>query len=318
MNPLAVHFGLILHNPQELSINGALGPGQTTNMFLSDSIEQASRILAVASPSHGFDPATVDFSTITELVSNEGVRPTTDWNGVEEQVDLICETIDVEGDYTWNSNTPPSQEPMLMISVLHESSAIRYGNYEGHSISLTNPSLIHESTGQAYSHESLITSENGQPYAKVTLHYPSSEMPGGKYLFNTGTSLSSSVEINLYDPNEPSFDTESLDENCDDSVDLTDQESYDLFDKYVTRFSTIAWGQGTSADLQLPYLSSPVSEYTVISVAQQGSGSANSLVSATSTTLSASNPEPPEMQNLSVVFAVVESSTRRYRSTYRN
>ena len=180
------------------------------------------------------------------------MRPTTDWNGVEEQVDLICETIDVEGDYTWNSDTPPSQEPMLMISVIHESSAIRYGNYEGHSISLTNPSLIHESTGQDYSHESLITSENGQPYAKVTLNYPSSEMPGGKYLFNTGTSLSSSVEINLYDPNEPSFDTESLDENCDDSVDLTDQESYDLFDKYVTRFSTIAWGQGTSADLQLP------------------------------------------------------------------
>ena len=303
LNPLAVHFGLILHNPQELSINGALGPGQTTNIALSDSIEQATRILAVASPSHGFDPATVDFSTITELISNEGVRPTTDWNGVEEQVDLICETIDVEGDYTWNSNTPPSQEPMLMISVIHESSAIRYGNYEGHSISLTNPSLIHESTGQAYSHESLITSENGQPYAKVTLHYPSSEMPGGKYLFNTGTSLSSSVEINLYDPNEPSFDTESLDENCDDSVDLTDQESYDLFDKYVTRFSTIAWGQGTSADLQLPYLSSPVSEYTVISVAQQGSGSAASLVSATSTTLSVPNPEPPEMQNLSVVFA---------------
>ena len=32
LNPLAVHFGLILHNPQELSINGALGPGQTTNI----------------------------------------------------------------------------------------------------------------------------------------------------------------------------------------------------------------------------------------------------------------------------------------------
>ena len=109
-------------------------------------------------------------------------------------------------------------------------------------------------------------------------------MPVGKYLFNSGTILDSSVEIELFDPNGPSFETGELDENCDGNVDLTDEENFDLFDDYVSRFSTIAWGQGTSADLQLPYLSSPVSEYTVIAVAQQGSG-ANANLALQRTTL---------------------------------
>ena len=301
LNPLAVHFGLILHNPQELSISGALGPGQIANIALTESVEQASRILAVASPSHGFDPAAVDFSTITELLSNEGVRPATDWIGIEEQISSVCERIEVYGNHELNPDTS-AYEPMLEVNVRHESSAIQYGNYEGHSISLENPTLIHEPTGTPYNHLQLSDSANGQPQAKISLFYPTSEMPNGKYLFNTGTSLDSSVEINLYDPYGPTYDTEELEENCDGSVDLTDAESFDLFDKYVTRFSTIAWGQGSSADLQLPYLSSPVSEYTVISVAQQGSGSAAKLISATSTTLSTPNPDPPAMENLSVVF----------------
>ena len=127
-------------------------------------------------------------------------------------------------------------------------------------------------------------------------------MPEGKYLFTTGTSLGSSVEIQLYDRYGPDGETENDQEECENNLDLTDEESFDIFDKYVTRFSTIAWGQGSSADLQLPYLSSPVSEYTVIAVAQQGSGESATLVAAVSTTLSEPNPEPPTMENLTAVF----------------
>jgi len=54
--------------------------------------------------------------------------------------------------------------------------------------------------------------------------------------------------------------------------------------------------------LALPALSSPMSEYTVIGVAQQGSGAGATLVSAVSTVLSVPNPEPPQMQNLTLVF----------------
>ena len=302
LTPLAVHFGLILHNPEELSINGALGPGQTTNIALTESIEQATRLLAVASPSHGFDPATVDFSTITELISNEGLRPTTDWVGVEQQVNSVCETIDVDGGHEWNPQTS-SHEPMMIIGVEHESSAIQYGNYEGYSLSTTDEVLIHEPTGQSYNSVSMNTQSGTQSSPSVSLYYPTADMPAGKYLFNSGTTLDSSVEIELFDPNGPSFETGELDENCDGNADLTDEENFDLFDDYVSRFSTIAWGQGTSADLQLPYLSSPVSEYTVIAVAQQGSGSSANLVSAVSTTLSVPNPEPPAMENLSAVFS---------------
>ena len=300
--PLAVHFGLILHNPEELSINGALGPGQTTNIALTESIEQATRLLAVASPSHGFDPATVDFSTITELISNEGLRPTTDWIGVEKQVNSVCETIEVDGRHEWNPQTS-SHEPMMIITVEHESPVIEYGNYEGYSISVTNEALVHESTGQTFDAVSMNSQSSSQSSPAASLYYPTADMPAGKYLFNSGTTLDSSVEIELFDPNGPSFETGELDENCDGNVDLTEQENFDLFDDYVSRFSTIAWGQGTSADLQLPYLSSPVSEYTVIAVAQQGSGTSANLVSAVSTTLSVPNPEPPVMENLSVVFS---------------
>ena len=302
LSPLAVHFGLILHNPQELAINGALGPGQTTNIALSESIEQANRILAVASPSHGFDPATVDFSTITELISNEALRPATDWPGVEENIVSVCEEIDHYGDHEWNPETE-SREPMLKIIVRHVSDAIEFGNYEGYSFSMTNHELVHVETGQSYDHLPLSTSNNGQPQTFIRLNYPTSEMPTGTYLFNTGTSLDSSMEIELHDPYGPSYDESETREECEGNLDLTDTESFDMFDKYVTRFSTIAWGQGSSADLELPYLSSPVSEYTVIAIAQQGSGQSANLVSAISTTLSVPNPEPPAMENLSLVFS---------------
>ena len=119
----------------------------------------------------------------------------------------------------------------------------------------------------------------------------------------SSTEYASSIEFEMqWDDGELRPEETNKNSGCNDDYDLTDGEIFDIFDQYVGRLSSIAWGQGSSADLSLPYLSSPLSEYTVIGVAQQGSGTSATMVSAVSTTLSETNPEPPELQNLSLVF----------------
>lgn len=297
LTPLALHIGLILHNPQELSLTGSLGPGQTTNIALSGEIEQATRILAVASPSQGFDPATVDFSTITELISNEVLRPATDWVGVEENIQKVCESLDPWTNSYWNDMTQ-QEEATLYIGVRHVSDESRYGGTQIQA-SAPNAELIEESTDMPVEFYDTPYQDSDGRYI---LQYDMTEMSPGSYDFTTNTDIGSSLTILIGDSHHD-WEPEINDENCEEQVELTDEENFEIFEEYVTRFSTIAWGQGSSADLQLPYLSSPVSEYTVISVAQQGSGQSANLVSAISTTLSVPNPEPPAMENLSLVFS---------------
>jgi hypothetical protein len=297
LTPLALHIGLILHNPQELSLTGSLGPGQTTNIALSGEIEQATRILAVASPSQGFDPATVDFSTITELISNEVLRPATDWVGVEENIQKVCESLDPWTNSYWNDMTQ-QEEATLYIGVRHVSDESRYGGTQIQA-SAPNAELIEESTDMPVE---LYDTPYQDSDGRYILQYDMTEMSPGSYDFTTNTDIGSSLTILIGDSHHD-WEPEINDENCEEQVELTDEENFEIFEEYVTRFSTIAWGQGSSADLQLPYLSSPVSEYTVISVAQQGSGQSANLVSAISTTLSVPNPEPPAMENLSLVFS---------------
>ena len=296
LTPLALHIGLILHNPQELSLTGSLGPGQTTNIALSEEIEQATRILTVASPSQGFDPATVDFSTITELISNEALRPETDWVGVEENIQKVCENLDPWTNSYWNDMTQ-QEEVVLYIGVRHVSDESRYGGTQIPA-SAPNAELIDESTD-------MLVDLYDAPYqdsdGRYILQYDMTEMNPGSYDFSTNTDFDSSLTISRGDSHHD-WEYENNDEKCEEQVELTDEENFEIFEEYVTRFSTIAWGQGSSADLQLPYLSSPVSEYTVISVAQQGTGQSANLVSAISTTLSTPNPEPPAMENLTLVF----------------
>ena len=296
LTPVALHIGLILHNPQELSLTGSLGPGQTTNIALSEEIEQATRILAVASPSQGFDPATVDFSTITELISNEALRPETDWVGVEENIQQVCENLDAWTNSYWNDMTQ-QEEAVLYIGVKHVSDESRYGGTQIQA-SAPNSELIEESTDMPVD---LYDTPYQDSDGRYILQYDMTEMNPGSYDFTTNTDIGSSLTLSIGDSHHD-WDRENTDEKCEEQVELTDEENFEIFEEYVTRFSTIAWGQGSSADLQLPYLSSPVSEYTVISLAQQGTGQSANLVSAISTTLSVPNPEPPAMENLTLVF----------------
>ena len=90
------------------------------------------------------------------------------------------------------------------------------------------------------------------------------------YRFSSGTSYGSSFTME-YTGEE--WEEAEWNPACDNDLDQDEQadDVIDFLDTYASRFSTVAWGQGSSADLALPALSSPISEYTVIGVAQQGS-----------------------------------------------
>ena len=78
---------------------------------------------------------------------------------------------------------------------------------------------------------------------------------------------------------------------------------FELFDEIFSNLDSIAWGQGSSADLRLPILSSPQDEYTVIAVAQIGEGDSASVVAAIGGEMATPNPEEQSMQNLSLSFS---------------
>ena len=300
LSPLALHIGLVLTNPEELDITGTLGPGQTTNIALDADLEQATRMLAVASPSQGFDTATVDFSTVSELIWDEAIRPEMGWIEAEEKTQRYCENIDVWNVSHWDENTQ-QENVRVMIRVIHESEIHPYLPDLTPPPSPDNMQLF-DSDGNEI--QPLQTSGTSSESTETTLTYDSSNWAEGQsFTFETNTEYASTMEFEMqWDEGELRPEETNRNSGCNDDYDLTDGEIFDIFDQYVGRLSSIAWGQGSSADLSLPYLSSPLSEYTVIGVAQQGSGTSATMVSAVSTTLSETNPEPPELQNLSLVF----------------
>jgi len=77
----------------------------------------------------------------------------------------------------------------------------------------------------------------------------------------------------------------------------------ELIDRLFEDLGSVAWGQGTSADLRLPVLASPKDQYTVIAIAQKGTGDAASVVAATGSQVSIPNPLPPVIEDLTVGFS---------------
>ena len=300
LTPLALHIGLVLTNPEELNITGALGPGQTTNIALHEDLEQATRMLAVASPSQGFDTATIDFSTISEFIWQESIRPEMGWTSVEEKIQRYCEHIDAWSYTEWDGSTQ-QEVARVQIRIVHESEVHPFEPSLTPSPDPSNMRLI-DSDGNEI--QPLSSSGSSTTSTSTSFSYDSTNWAAGdSFIFETNTEYSSELEFEMqWEDDELRPGEMNEDSRCNDDYDLTDGEIFDIFDQYVGRLSSIAWGQGSSADLSLPYLSSPLSEYTVIGVAQQGSGTSATMVSAVSTTLSETNPEPPELQNLSLVF----------------
>ncbi|MDE0558337.1 MAG: thrombospondin type 3 repeat-containing protein [Candidatus Poseidoniaceae archaeon] len=89
---------------------------------------------------------------------------------------------------------------------------------------------------------------------------------------------------------------------CSGQEDMTEEEIFNLFDDFIGGVNSIAWGIGSSADLKLPYLASPISNYTVLGIVQQGSGTSATITSAIGSQVAEANPEPLVMKNLTLDF----------------
>ena len=129
--PTAIHAGLLLNNPGTMEMTGTLGPGQTTNIALSDGV--ATRILAMAAPKEGLDPASLDLSAFTEILYQELARGAIGWIPAEQELERTCEKFDGWREDRWDDG----QESNIRMNVEHR---INEYAYSGPAYNL---SLIH-------------------------------------------------------------------------------------------------------------------------------------------------------------------------------
>ena len=299
--PTAIHVGLLLNNPTALNMTGALGPGQTTNIRLDG--ENASRILVLAAPESGFDPASIDFSTITEAVyqgnAQGGVREEVGWIATEQKMQRVCENVDTwmeDRGYDWTTGEFDSN---VQIAISHKPNneylpAAASFNTSNTVLSMSDGSLVEPT-------EEWKSEGENRKRASFKLD-PSNE---SMYTLSTGTIYGSEIRFSLLEEEgKTTLDWhDGSQEICSDHVELTDSEVFDIIDDILSDLDSVAWGQGSSADLRLPILSSPIDDYTVIGVAQVGSGSDVTIIPAFGSQVATANPEPPSIQNLTVTFS---------------
>ncbi len=285
--PLAVHAGLLLNNPETLSLTGSLGPGQTTTISLAES--EAERILAVAAPQSGFDPASIDFSAFTELLWDEGAKPEINWVAAQKNVEDYC--LNVDAWYNeWDS------ESNVHISIREEyRDMIVMPDFDSSQVSLK------DSTGATITP---VRTEDGDDWdqEKWKGYYNIQAAEGDQEFTLTTQSGDVTVHVVKHDTDEEGeyrYEVYSTPySTCDRAVD-----DAELIDRLFADLGSVAWGQGTSADLRLPVLASPKDQYTVIAIAQKGTGDAASVVAATGSQVSIPNPLPPVIEDLTVGFS---------------
>ena len=187
--PRGLHAGFILASPENLTMSGELSPGQPTNIALAN--QNAERILAIAAPEKGIDPAIVDVPTFADQLYDVVKSEAMSWHASENMI--ACDNEELGFDCVENNT-----------------------KYES----------------------------------------------------------------------------------------LSDEEGLELIQDLLGDMNSIAWGEGSSADLRLPVLSSPISDYTVFGVAQVGSGEDATITSAIHVKAEAvPNPEPPQIQFSTVSFS---------------
>jgi hypothetical protein len=295
MWPTAVTMGIVLNNPAQLDLIGTLGPGQTTNIALDDADGEASRILAIAAPSVGFDPASIDFASFTSLIYEQGIRPEVGWIAEDTKSTQICERIDIWHEERYDEGNY---------------SNVRIGIYQEHRNSEYYPSQT-----TPYPSNAVLEREDGTEIDTVhdwrTEDWDKRSVAGfhiesnsdTTYTISTGTAYSSEVTFSVYEE-EGELRIDSSDENmrCSGQEEMTEEEIFDMFDDFIGDVNSIAWGIGSSADLKLPYLASPISDYTVLGFVQQGSGDSATIISALGSQVAEANPEPLVMKNLTLDF----------------
>jgi len=293
MWPEAVHIGLLLNDPVNLEITGDLGPGQTANVAIADE-DDTTRILAVATPKIGFDPASIDFSAFTEVIYEHGVREEIGWIASERKRDQHCERV--EG---WNEERHDGEYSNTRLKIFPEHDPFGsviddYSDYDPYI------SVYDEEDG------TLMTPvEDWDRQEWEDAYYARYDLDMDREYRIASSSeweLETTFQYEWSDEGHPHIEFEHEDA-CPETGPQTDEEVFDLFDEVFSNLDSIAWGQGSSADLRLPILSSPQDEYTVIAVAQIGEGDSASVVAALGGQMATPNPVEQEMQNLTLSFS---------------
>ena len=98
-------------------------------------------------------------------------------------------------------------------------------------------------------------------------------------------------------------DWEDCADGSDEGVEDFRNPALDELEALLVDLRTIAWGEGSSADVHMPLLATPADTYTVLSLAQVGSGDAATLTTALRTVTAVPNPEPPTIKSLTATFS---------------
>ncbi|PDH26301.1 MAG: hypothetical protein CND85_03090, partial [Marine Group II euryarchaeote MED-G33] len=289
--PTAITFGLVLNDPGTLTFDGTLGPGQTTNIALDEEYGVASRILAVATPEVGLDPASVDLSAFTELLYGDVIREgELGWVNMEENLEATCEEFRVWNEDRWDEGVQSN----VRMSLRDDSNE-----------------FVHTT---AYTPNAILTDENGNTIEPTSdwnkedweedYHANFNLDPGLYTLAVDSGEMRFEVAI---EENEDGWEDMNIDPDqddvCSNEWEETEEQIYDLFDEVFGSLDSIAWGQGSSADLHLSDLSAPQDDYTVIAIAQIGEGEDATIMAALDSKVAEPNPEPPEMMNMTLSFS---------------
>ncbi|MCS5535705.1 MAG: hypothetical protein NZ802_07610, partial [Candidatus Poseidoniales archaeon] len=289
--PTAIQFGMILNYPGTLDFDGSLGPGQTTNIALDADDGVASRILAIATPKVGLDPASIDLSAFTELAYGTVLRDELmGWVNTETQLEATCEEAGGWIEEGWNEMG--QMESNVKMELKSDSNEYVH----------TNP----------YSPNAVLTDEAGntvQPVQDWDKEWEwddnfkaTYDLTSGNYRLTVDSGFMD-LEVNV---EEWSIEWKS-EYVCSHDEQLEGQEGedaiYDIFDDIFSSLDSVAWGIGSSADLHLSDLSAPQDDYTVIAIAQIGEGEDATVVAALDTEVAEPNPEPPVMMNMTLSFS---------------
>ena len=292
--PLAMHIGLILTNPESLDLGcqdpldtSCLGPGQTANVALTESTD-TTRILAIAAPKLGFDPASIDLSTFSEFVFGEVRNAELGWVAEEKHIDAICEDLDTWWEERWDDGTQSNVRMRL----------------EGNHNRYLNNNYIYTPNTELRDEDSNLVSPTSDWHKEdwEEGYHANYYLESGAYILTTD---SGEIEIEV-NPEEYEAHVSGDSSACSgEGVDV--DETFEQFSDFFGDLNSVAWGQGTSADLSLPILSAPNVPYTVIGVVQEGTGDSATIVAAfnnceANECVSEPNPEEITMQNLSVAF----------------
>jgi hypothetical protein len=226
------------------------------------------------------------------------VRKGVGWIPVEQDLEKICEKFDGWSEERWENSTLVSNVRLSLQQEMKSEYVPKQSPWP--SYDPTNAILTNDEDGSLITPISDWTLEtDGRYYANYDLE------EGITYLLNSTTDYSGMFEFKLsYEEGWLNIELNNDDRMCSgDNEEMSDDEIFDLFDEFLSDFSSVAWGQGSSADLRLPILSSPGDDYTVLAMVQVGEGENATMVSAWGSEISVPNPEPPQMENLTLSFS---------------